>query len=106
MTNDETRERKPYGYSRYGKPTSKSRPGLYLITGTTMFATLATLCCGPCTPVASTIGSFSGTYFPAEKKLELHVEDVLSDDEPEMFYMIDGQRAYLEIDGVPVEECF
>lgn len=35
---------------------------------------------------------------------ELRVEDVLGQEAPERFYEIDGERVFLEIDGMPVAE--
>lgn len=81
-------------------PANKSRPFLYFMVGTTM---LAVLCSGPCTPPISAVGSYYGA---SKEALEVHIENVVGGKEPEKFYVIDGQRAYLEIDGTPVEECY
>ena len=81
-------------------PENKSRPALYFMVWTTV---LGVLCSGPCTPPMSAVGSYYGA---SKESLELHIENVVGAEEPEKFYLINGQRAYLEIDGAPVEECF
>jgi len=39
-------------------------------------------------------------------KYELHSENLFGQKEPERFFSMAGRRAFVEIDGKPVEECF
>ena len=42
-----------------------------------------------------------------EKMVDLlHQRNVIGNEAPEKFYEVNGQRAYLEIDGKPVEQYF
>lgn len=98
---DNTKQTKATVRDLYARPApaNKSRPFLYFMVGTTM---LAVLCSGPCTPPISAVGSYYGAT--SKEGLELHVENVLGNEKPERFYVVDGQRTYLEIDGMPVEK--
>ena len=80
-------------------PEPKRRPGLYVLVGMTL---AGTLCCGPCTPAAD----YLAHEYVSRKSLDIHVQNVLGEKEPEMFYEINGRRVYVEIDGMPVEVCF
>src|SRR3989344_6043249 len=42
----------------------------------------------------------------SRNKQEIQVRDVLGNEQPEMFYDVNAQRAYLEIDGRPVGSYF
>ena len=72
----------------------KNRPGLYiLVTAGLYFALLAT-------------NRASAVLDYLKKKSEVQVEDVIGREDPDKFYEINRQRAYLEIDGKPVEDYF
>lgn len=45
-------------------------------------------------------------YIKKHLQSDLQVQNVIGNDPNEIFYGINGKRAYLEIDGKPIEEYF
>ncbi len=41
-----------------------------------------------------------------QKSPRLHIDNILGEEKPELFFEIDGKRIYAEIDGKPIEDYF
>ncbi len=72
------------------KYTSATRAGLYLMMFITMLG--ATRACSRTKDITKLL------------EPQVKVQNVIGQEAPEKFYVIDGKRAYLEIDGRSVEQ--
>lgn len=72
------------------RPLYKSREGLYVMTFIAMLGAM-----NSCEGIKQVLEKIS--------PLELKTENVTGNSEPEKFYMVNGNRAYVAIDGQPVE---
>ncbi len=74
------------------RPYSASRKGLYLMMMITMVASVRSC------SISQDI------YQKVNKRPVVQVDNVIGQEAPEVFYNLNGQRFYLEVDGKKVED--
>ena len=74
------------------RPLSIERTGLYIMMGIAMLGSMKS-----CIVTQKILDNY-------QKAPQKQVENVFGQEAPERFYELNGQRAYLEIDGKPVEQ--
>lgn len=82
------------GNNQQGIYKFPSRYGLYLMIGITMIAGMKS--CNRTADIKENMQAIP----------QIQEQNVISQEAPEKFYEINGQRVYLEVDGKPIEQYF